>query len=468
MKKIFWIIMALGLLATGTVAAQGPVVADKVVAVVGNSAILYSEVVETSQMLVQQRRQQGYTSDRDPMNEALEHLMLQKLLYHQAQLDSLKINTGSVASRAEEMVQDMIAERGSIRALEAYAHKSIHQIREDTKMRIEENAYAQTMREDVEGKVTITPGEVERYFKAIPKDSMPLIPEQYVYAQITRLPASTTEAKQRTRAELLALRERIIDGARFDVLARSYSVDPGSAMRGGELDPNKREGYVKPFGDAMARLKPGQISEVVETEYGFHLIQLIDKTGNLYHARHILLRPIFTDKELAETTHFLDSIVKLVRDGQITFEQAAAEHSSDKYSRLNGGIVSNHELLEMYNYMDPKLTSTKFFKEDLVHEGQPNREFYVISALKPGEVSDPFQTQDLRGNVLSKTIKLLEIIPTHPADLKKDYLRIEDAALDDKKEKEFTKWLNKKIDAMYIRIDPDFRDGEFDNKHWVK
>ena len=286
-------------------AEKKQVMLDKVVAVVGNSSILYSEVMETSQMLVERRRQAGYTSDRDPFNEALEALLMQKLLYNQALIDSVQINTSDILQRAEDQVNAMVEESGSILKLQAEHHMPIYDLREIIRRRYEEQSYASAMQNEVTSKVTITPGEVERYYKQIDKDSLPIIGEQYVYAQITKFPKSLVEAKQRTRERLLEMRERIITGqAKFSVMARIYSVD-GSAIRGGEMEPTVLAGFVQPFADALAELKPGQVSEVVETEYGFHIIQLIDKKGDLYHCRHILLRPTYTVEELVEPMNCL-------------------------------------------------------------------------------------------------------------------------------------------------------------------
>ncbi len=437
-------------------------VADQVVAVVGSSAILYSEIVELGNQIVAQRREQGYTSDRDPLNEALENIMLQKLLYHQSQVDSVQISTDRIAEAVEERIDEMIRQRGGLVALETFYHKPVQDIREEMRTKYEEQSYAQQMRSEVESKVTVTPGEVERYFRSLAKDSIPTIPEQYIYAQITKFPASTTAAKQRVRERLLEMRERILKGTSFALLARMYSVD-GSAVRGGEMDPTPKEGFVKPFGDALEKLKVGQVSEVVETEYGFHLIEMLGKEGNLYRCRHILLRPVFTDQELVDTDLMLDTVATRIRDKEITFEAAAAQYSDDKYSRQNGGIVSNHDLLEMYGASDAKYTSTKFFKEDL-----PRGDYQTLIKLKPGEVSESFQTQDMRGNQLSKVLKLIEIEPAHPASLKHDYLRIEEMALSAKQDKVFTAWVNEKIAGMYVRIDDKYRTGEFENKHWLK
>lgn len=451
-------------------AARKQVMLDKVVAVVGGSSILYSEVSETAKRIVAQHREMGFTSDRDPMNEALEALLLQKLLYNQALIDSVEINTGGIAQQVEETVNAMVEEEGSIAALEARHHMQLFNFRELLRRNYEEQSYASAMQNEVTSKVTVTPGEVERYYKSLKQDSLPTIAEQYVYAQITRFPASMVEAKQRTRERLLDMRERIITGStQFAVMARMYSLD-GSAIRGGEMEPTPLEGFVQPFAEALAELRPGQVSEVVETEYGFHIIQMIDKKGNLYHCRHILLRPTYTTDELIEPMRFLDSIANLIRKDSLSFERAAFEFSDDAQSKMNGGIVSNNDILERYSAFDAKLTATKFLKEDFsgMGQGKSIEDYNALRRLKVGEVSQAFQSQDIIGNVLSKIVKLVEIIPPHTASLKEDYLRIEAMALAAKQEEVFVKWLDKKIESMYIYIDPEFREGEFVNKNWVK
>ena len=208
------------------VAQRRQVMLDKVVAVVGGSSILYSDVEAYADELVQQRREMGYTSDRDPMNEALEALLQQKLLYNQALIDSVDINSGEVSARIEAYLQSLIEEEGGIANLEAKEHMAVFNYREMLRQRYEEQFYAQTMQGQVVGKVTVVPGEVERFYNSIDKDSLPIIGEQYVYAQITKFPASLSEAKQRTKERLLDMRERVITGkTKFSVLARMYSVD---------------------------------------------------------------------------------------------------------------------------------------------------------------------------------------------------------------------------------------------------
>ena len=257
---------ALAVLAAGAFAQKQQVMLDKVVAVVGSSSILYSEVADHARQLTAQRRAEGYTSDRDPMNEALEALMTQKLLFNQAQIDSVTINAGDIASHVEEQVQNMIEAEGSIPRLEAKHHMAIFNIRENMRQRYEEQSYASSMQNEVVSKVAVIPGEVERFYKSIDKDSLPTIAEQYVYAQITRFPKSITQAKQRTRERLLDMRERVITGkAKFENLARMYSQDPGTMMRGGEMDPAPLASLDSSFAAALENMKPGQISEVVES-----------------------------------------------------------------------------------------------------------------------------------------------------------------------------------------------------------
>lgn len=472
-RKIALIIafVAFALTSTESVVAQRrQVMLDKVVAVVGGSSILYSEVEEYAEALVAQYRQMGYTSERDPMHEALEALLQQKLLYNQAILDSVEISQSDVTSRIESYLQSLIQEAGGIQALETREHMPIFNYREMLRARYEEQAYAQALQQQVMSKVSIVPGEVERFYRNIDKDSLPVIGEQYVYAQITKFPASMKEAKQRTKERLLDMRQRIVTGeAKFTLLARMYSMD-GSAMYGGEMQPAPASIYVRPFAEALEKLKPGQVSEIVETEFGFHIIELIDKKGDLYHCRHILLRPTYTNDELMQPARQLDSIARLIRLDSLSFEDAALRFSDDASSKMNGGIVSNHDILARQGVYDgARLTATRFLKEDFGMDGGKALEDYAaLIRLKVGEVSNSFQTTDYMGNQMSKIVKLVEIIPPHTASLKDDYVRLEEMALNQKSERYFTEWLNKKIESMYIYIAPEFRTWKFENKKWIK
>ena len=462
-KTLSLILFATLSLATNAT-SQEQIVADKVVAVIGNSAIFYSDLVEMGNQIDMQRKKDGYTLDRDVKNEALERLMLQKLLYNQALIDSVEIQSDNITIGVEDNVQRMIADLGSIAAVEKRFEKPIYEVKQDMITQYEELTYAQTMQQTIQNKIKITPGEVSNYYKQLKKDSLPMIPEQYVYAQITKIPASTEEAKQRTKETLLGLRERIVNGTKFEILARMYSVDQGSAMQGGEMEPSPAQKYVKPFADALEKLRPNQVSEIVETEFGFHIIQLIDKKDDMYHCRHILIRPVFSNIEIMETNLLLDSIANQIKSDSISFADAAIQHSDDEYSKQNGGIVSNYEILKTYSpSFRANHTSTKISKEELMIT-----EYRALQKLKIGEVSEAFQTQDLRGNTLSKVVKLIDIIPAHAPNIDSDYLVIEAAASTDKKSREFNKWIDKTIASMYIRIDPDVDTSQFENKAWIK
>ena len=439
--------------------AQERYTVDKVAAVVGNSAILYSELREAADYLEQEQRAQGYTPDKDPMIQSLEFLLTQKVLYNQALIDSVQISMESVMARTDQYMSMMEEQAGSVAALEEQLGQPSFAIRQRMKERFEEQEYARAMRQEIDGKVTVTPGEVERFYRQHDKDEFPIVPQQYVYAQIVRFPTSSTAAKQRVREQLLDMRERIINGTRFDLLARMYSID-ATAMRGGDLGWMPLQAWVQPFADAVEKLQPGQISEVVETEFGFHNIELLEKKGDKYHARHIVLRPVYTPDELAADGRFLDSLAQQIRDGKITFEEAALQYSDDKYSRQNGGVVTNSEQLEQQG--TGELPKNKFMREELQND------YPALSQLKVGEISPSFQSYDGYGNVLNKIVKLIAIIPAHTANLSEDYTEIESLALQAKREEEFQKWLNSKIDGLYVRIEPEFRDADFDNKNWVK
>ncbi len=456
--------------AISAMAQKQQVMLDKVVAVVGNSSILHSEVLDQAEQLKARRLEQGYTSDRDPFNEALETLLTQKLLYHQALIDSVEVNTTGVAMQVEEHVKGMVENEGSVTKLEQKFNMPIFNIRSMLRRTYTEQSYADAMQSEVVGNITVTPGEVDQYYRQLDRDSLPLIADQYVYAQITREPSTVVEAKQRAKERLIDMRERIINGsAKFETLAMLYSED-GTAFRGGEMEPSPLSSLDAQFGEALKQLRNQQVSEVVETQFGMHIIQLLDKKGELYHFRHIIVRPSFTADELAEPVKFLDSLAAKIHADSITFEQAAMQHSADSHSKRNGGIVSNHDILTRMGAFDAKYTQTKFLKEDFGKMGHQKGidDYYALSKLKVGEFSDAFSTEDASGNKFAKIVKLVEVIPTHVASIEEDYLRIEQMAKIKKQETTFNNWLSDKIKGMYVFIEPEYRDGDFENKNWVK
>lgn len=464
MKYTKIVLTLLALLGAGKLSAQN-FIADKVVAVVGSSAILYSDVIKEADEITIERREMNYTPDRSAENEALESLMLQKLLYNQAQIDSINIDymMSYITNSAEEMVNQLIVEAGSLQKLEAMEGRPAYEIKDELCSRLSEFHYAQEMMNSVTNTVKITPGEVDRFCKGLAKDELPIIPEQYIYAQITKFPKSSDNAKQRTKERLLDIRERILNGARFDMMARMYSVDPVSAFNGGELPPMLKSQFDPAFGDALSKLRPGQISGIVESTYGFHIIQLKSVEGDTYVARHILLKPIFSDDELQETLVVLDSIANVVRSGELTFAEAALRESDDAGSRLNGGLVTNVDAMKMNGISDAAEATTKFYKDQVAPA-----DYKELAKLKIGEISPAILSYNAKGDQMGKILSPVEIIPSHRADIATDYIVLERMALEEKKMKYFDEWLEEKIKGMYVRIDDSFDTSQFERQAWVK
>lgn len=431
---------------------------DKVVAVVGGSSILYSEVDEYARQLTAQRRAEGYTSDRNPHNEALEALLTQKLLYNQALIDSVEVNTADLVSRVDEQVSMMAEEAGGIAELEARQHMAIFNIREVMRRRYEEQAYAQAMQGQVVSRVKVIPGEVERFYKKIDRDSLPIIPEQYVYAQITRFPKSMVQAKQRAKERLLEMRERIIRGdAKFENLARMYSQD-GTAIRGGEMPPMRLNELDPSFAAALEKLRPGQISEVTESQFRI--------------PHHPVDRQ--TRQRLPLPAH--SGQTRLYAGGARGFAPYARQpraagagrfdHFRKGCARLLGRRPLEDERRHRVEPRHPRtlerdgcpLHADGLFKEDFGRYRKMD-DYNALQRLKVGGISDAFLTQDIAGNELAKVVKLVEVIPTHTAELGKDYLRLEEMALQAKQERVFEEWLTKKIDGMYVFIAPNTATG---------
>jgi peptidyl-prolyl cis-trans isomerase SurA len=464
MKRIGLI---LTLLLTGALATTAPLraqdntqIGEEIVAVVGNSMIMWSDVVETMRLIEEQQRAEGYTSNRDPRCEALEELLLQKMMANQARLDSLTADMTWVETRVEADVSQMIQQYGSLLAVEAALRKPVYQIRDNLREKYTDMALAQTMEMTIQSGTEVTPAEVERFYRRMNRDSLPMTPEMYMYSQIVMYPPSLEDAKLRARERLLELRQRIIDGQNFGTLARLYSVDPGSVRQGGEYDFTPIDGLQRPFGEALARLRPDQISPVVETEDGFHIIQMIEKRGNDYRFRHILIKPEYTTEELTRTAQRLDSVGRLIRDGELTFAEAALQYSQDDYTKYNGGEVTNREIVELLG-ASARATTNRFSREDLYGD------YEALRPLKPGEISSSYLTQDFRGNQQVKMVMLNEIIPSHRANINEDYSNIEDMAIAEKQEQKYNDWLSEKIAAMYVRIDPKYRNCDFEYD-WIK
>lgn len=424
---------------------------DKTVALVGNSMILLSQIESEVQMM----QFQGYVSDRNLRCEVLENMMVSKLFYTQAQLDSLAVNPDMVDAALEDRVNNILSQLGGEEQVEKYFGKPLHKLRQEWRETFMEQNLAQEMQREVAGKITeVTPKEVQQFYKSAPKDSLPIIPTQYQYSQIVLYP-NVERAKLAVRERMLEFRQRILDGEKLSVLATLYSEDPGSAMRGGELGMASRSIFWPAFSDAAMSLKEGQVSPIVETPDGFHIIQLITKSGDMFNARHILLKPKYTVEDRDSAFIRLDSIRTVVLEDSLTFDQAARIYSQDAKSRTNGGQVS-----------DPA-TGAPMFDVDRLKPADYN----VLKNMKEGEISQPFESVDdegRSGNTVYKIIRLEKIRPSHTASVEEDFNVLLDIATNDKSVKAIEKFIKEKQGTTYIVIDPMFRKCDFRRDGWIK
>ncbi len=421
---------------------------DKVMAVVGREMILYSDVEAEVMMM----RIQGVVSDKNIKCEVFENLLLQKLLLAQARIDSLKADEGMVDEQIERRIRHFLTQLGGEKATEEYFKKPMFKLRQDMREQVREQILTQLMQQKLMKDLPVSPADVDRFYKRAPKDSLPVIPDQYVIRQIVINPPAV-DAKFEVKERLLSLRERILNGEKFSTLAILYSEDPGSAKRGGELGLMAAQDFLPEFADAAMALKPGQVSQIVETEYGFHIIQLINKEGNdMFNARHILLKPKYDSEKRQVSFNKLDSIADLVRKDSLTFSKAALYYSQDVKTNLNGGLVVNEQSM-----------SSRFEKDQLDPAA-----YNVLRNMKPGEISAPFESADRKGNTQYKIIKLESLIPSHTANLEDDYNIIQSMTKQERQSANFEDWIARKQAYTYVRIDPMYGNCDFKYKGWIK
>lgn len=430
----------------GTANAQH--VIDQVLGVVGSEKVLLSDIEQEHLRL----KMQGVDMQGDVKCEVFEDLLVHKLLIHQAAIDSIEVGASMVEGEMDRRLRYFINQIGSEAELEKYFNKSIFQIKNDLRKSIKESLVAQQMQESIVKKVAVTPSDVKKLFRNFPVDSLPTIPEQYEIRQIVLYPPASGDSKLAVREQLLDLRERILKGERFSTLAVAYSEDRATVARGGELGFRTRDELVKSFADVAFNLKEGQVSQIVESEYGFHLIQMIERRNEQVNVRHILMKPSYSQNQLTQSLNKLDSIAILINSDSITFKIAAQRFSEDEKTRLSGGLMIN-----------PKTNTSLFEKEQLAPA-----DYYVIKTLKVGENSAPFESRDEHANVVNKIVTITRIIPQHKANIEQDYAIIQQMAVMQKKEEVFTEWTQKKINTTFIRIDPSFQNCNFEYSGWVK
>jgi peptidyl-prolyl cis-trans isomerase SurA len=437
------------MLLSGALVAQtvNDTVIDGVVGIIGGNVILKSDVENQYLQIRSQGNIQGTATKLKC--QLFESLLFQKLLLHQAQVDSIKVTEDQVQSEMDRRMRYFISQAGSPDRLEEHFGKSLLEIKNELHDVIQEQMLTEQEQQKIAKDVTITPSEVKSFFRKIPKDSIPLINSEFEIGMIIKQPAITEVEKQIARDKLKGFKDRITKGDDFSTLAVLYSEDPGSSKQGGELGMFKR-GDMRPEFEATAfKLKPGEVSDIVETEDGFHLIQMIERRGEYINVRHILVQPKVSLVDLNKSKSTLDSVASLIMTKKITYEVAVVKYSDDP-GKNSGG------------YMINAATGNSKFEASQIDA----KIFFIIDKLKAGDVSAPVLTNE-RGKQDYRMYYLKSRTNPHKANLEEDYSRIQQIALEQKKQDVIDEWISKKLQSTYISISDDFRNCSFQRK-WIQ
>jgi len=454
MKRILLILAAVLTAGTSLQAQKYPGgVVDKTVAILGGEVILISDI----EAEVQQRRAGGQYSDRDMRCEVLQSMMESKLFLMQARLDSLTVNNDMVDGNLSQRMDWFRTQLGGDDEMEAYFGKPMYKLRQEWKKALEEQSLMEQERYQVASTIPeVTPYDVQQYLDTTAVEDLPVVPVKYQLSQICVYPDREAAALA-VKDKLLSLRERIMNGEKFSTLARLYSEDPGSARRGGELGMASKSIFWPAFSDAAMALRPGTISQVVETPDGFHIIEVIEKRGDMFNARHILLKPQYTAEDREKAFSRLDSLRTAIQKEEIPFALAARFYSEDPASRTNGGQMA-----------DPS-TGSSYYEIDQLKPA----DYAAIKNLQEGEISEPVESLDnegylqgRNGNLVYKIIRVDKILPAHTATFEHDYTQILEQVQNGKQMAAVDAFLEQKIKSTHIVIDPMFAECEFTRESW--
>ena len=447
-------VYALWVLLLASVSAFGQNnVIDEVVWVVGDEAILKSDV-ESARL---DALYHGIKFDGDPYCVIPEQLAIQKLFLHQAEIDSIMVSEQEVMGGIEQQMNYYIDQTGSKEKMEEYFNKTSSQIREMIRENIRNGMIVDRMQQKIMGDIKIVPADVRRYFKDLPQDSIPFIPTQVEVQIITLEPKIPQEEIDRVKKTLRDYAERVEKGEiSFGTLARLYSEDPGSARRGGEYGFQSRGEVVPEFANVVFNLTdPKKVSKVFETEYGYHIAQLIEKRGDRVSYRHILMKPKVEEKELENSLNRLDSIAKDIRNTKFTFDDAATYLSQDKDTRNNHGLMAN-----------PKTRTARFEMQDLAQISQEIAK--VVNELNVGEISEPFTMVNNKGKEVCAIVKLKARIDGHKATITEDYQRLKSIVEAKRGEEKLDKWIREKQKSTYVRINENWVKCDFKYPGWIR
>ncbi len=421
---------------------------DKTVAVIGNEVIMLSDIEEEMKGM-----NMGYMSGKAGRCELLESMMISKLFLMQARVDSLVVNNDMVESNLGDYMANLLTYYGGEEGVEKQYGKPVYKLRQQLRKDLVDKTLAQQMQQEVASKVPeLTPYDVQQYVDATDPEDIPVVPMMYQLSQICIYP-DRDAANLAVKERLLAIRERIINGEKFSTLARIYSQDPGSARKGGELGMASKSIFWPAFSDAAMALKPGVVSQIVETPDGFHIIEVLEKKGDMFNARHILLKPEYTSEDRDNAFRVLDSLRTELNNEAVTFELAARFYSEDPATKTNGGRMS-----------DPD-TGSSYFEIDQLKP----QDYAAIKDLEVGQISESFESLDnegRNGNTVYKIVKLDKIIPAHPATFSKDYTLLLNNARMVKQNEAIDNFIDSRIESTLIIIDPLFKDCVFERGGW--
>ena len=454
MKFRFIVFAAALFLTTGLSAQKYPGgLVDKTVAVVGNEVILVSDIESE----VQQMQAQGRSSDRDMRCNILERMMENKIFLMQARIDSLTVNYDMVDGELNNRVDQYRTYLGGDEELEKYFGKPLYKLRQEWRQLFEDQSLIQSEQAEIANRIPeVTPYDVQQFLDTVSVEDLPMVPIKYQLSQICVYP-DREAAAMAVKERLLSLRERVINGEKFATLARIYSEDPGSARRGGELGMASKSIFWPAFSDAAMALRPGVISQIVETPDGYHIIEVIEKKGDMFNARHILLKPQYTSEDREKAFSRLDSLRTKILDDEIKFNLAARFFSEDPATRTNGGQMA-----------DPA-TGSSYFEIDQLKPA----DYAAIQELKEGEISEPVESTDnegyqqgRNGNTVYKIIRVDKIVPAHPASFTNDYTELQGRVRAQRQMQAIDEFLEKKIKETYIVIDPMYKECSFGREVW--
>ncbi len=432
--------------------AQSNIV-DEIVWVVGDEAILRSDVEK-------RRNEYGSSLSGNPYCIIPEQLAIQKLFLHQAAIDSIEVTDAEVNTHVESDINKKVLMAGSKEKLEEYMQMPMKQIREELFDQYKDELIAYKMREQLTSDIKVTPAEVRRYFKDLPEDSLPLIPTQVEVQILTLQPRIPQEEIDRVKEVLRGYAERISSGSTsFSTLARLYSEDPGSARQGGELPFMGKAELDPAFANvAFSLTDPTKVSKIVKSDFGYHIIQLVEKRGDKLKCRHILKRPVVAQADIDTAMTHLDSIAEDIRTEKINFDNAVLYASDDKDTRNNHGIMTNTK--------EDGSRTTRFEMSELSAVSPELAR--TVEGMEIGEISKPITMVNSKGSTVCALVRLKSRIKSHRANMAEDFQVLKSVVENQQSQQKILDWIKEKQQSTYIRINPDWRDCEFQYPGWVK